>query len=45
MNRREYLLAGLLQKVRRLLIADLMRHRLEYFKRDLRFQVVLGLWD
>ena len=43
MNRRELLLTGLLKKVRRLIVTEPMRGRLQYFKRDPGFQVLLGL--
>ena len=42
MDRGELLLTGLLKKVRRLIVTELMRGRLQYFKRDPGFQVLLG---
>ncbi len=45
MDRGESLLSGLLSKVRGLIVTEPMRDRLQYFKRDPGFQVVLGLRD
>ncbi len=45
MNRCEYTLTSLLEPVRRLGIAELMRDHIQYFKGDRRFQVVLGSWE
>ena len=43
MNCGESLLTGLLETVRRVIVTELMRGRLQYFKRAPGFQVVLGL--
>lgn len=43
MDRGEYVLTGLLKQVRHVIVTEPMRGRLQYFKRDPGFQVILGL--
>ena len=43
MNSFEEYLAGLLETVRRLVVADLVSDRVEYCKADAGFQIILGI--